>query len=80
MTTSYALKKIEDKGPLFVGPNTPTYEGMIIGEHVLESDLEMNACRKKELTNIRVSGMTASEDKLHPPRLMSLEEMIAYIR
>jgi GTP-binding protein len=39
------LRKIEDKGTLFVGPGTPTYEGMIIGEHVLETNMEMNATR-----------------------------------
>ena len=53
---------------------------MIIGEHNLESDMEMNAARKKETTNIRVSGMQAQEDKLHPPKVMGLEECIAYIR
>ena len=45
MTTPYSLRKIEEKGTLFVGPGTPTYEGMILGEHVLESDMEMNAVK-----------------------------------
>ena len=44
-TTAYALRKIEEKGTLFVGPGVPTYEGMIIGEHVLEADMEMNATK-----------------------------------
>ena len=54
--TTYALKKIEDKGVLFVGPGMPVYEGMVIGEHNLESDMEMNAARAKATSNIRVSG------------------------
>ena len=55
-TTTYALRKIEDKGVLFVGPGTPTYEGMVIGEHVLDADIHMNAVKAKATTNIRVSG------------------------
>ena len=47
MSTSYALRDIEDKGTLFIGPNTPSYMGMVIGEYVLESDMEMNPCKVK---------------------------------
>lgn len=53
---------------------------MVIGEHVLETDIEMNAAKEKETTNIRVSGGTGVEEKLSPPRLMGLEDCIAYIR
>ena len=53
---------------------------MVIGEHVLETDMEMNAARQKEVTNIRVSGSATQEEKLSPPKIMSLEEAIAYIR
>ena len=49
MTTAYSLRKIEEKGTLYVGPGVPTYEGMILGEHVLESDMEMNAVKAKRL-------------------------------
>ena len=45
-----------------MGPNFPVYQGMVIGEHLLESDMEMNACRAKQLTNIRVKG---SEDAIN---------------
>lgn len=79
-TTAYALRKVQNKGPLFVGEGVPTYEGMVIGEHVLEADMEMNAVKAKEVTNIRVSGAVDVVDKLSPPRIMSLEEAIAYIR
>ena len=78
--TTYALKKIEDKGVLFVGPGSPVYEGQVIGEHNLESDMEMNAARAKETTNIRVSGATGVESKLSAHKQMGLEECIAYIR
>ena len=79
-TTAYALRKIEDKGVLFVGANVPTYEGMVIGEHVLESDMEMNAVKAKATTNIRVTGAVEVVDRLAPPRIMGLEDAIAYIR
>lgn len=79
-TTTYALRKIEEKGTLFVGAGTPTYEGMVIGEHVLDSDLEMNSVKAKATTNIRVSGAVVVEERLSPPRTMGLEDAIAYIR
>jgi len=56
MTTSYALRDCEEKGVLFVGANTPTYMGMVIGEHVLDSDMEMNPCKSKKVTNVRAVG------------------------
>ena len=69
-----------DKGVLFVGSHMPTYEGMIIGEHNLESDLEMNAVRAKATTNIRVTGAVGSETKLQMHKVMGLEECISYVR
>jgi len=80
VTTAYSLRKIEEKGTLFVGPNLPTYEGMVLGEHVLESDMEMNAAKQKETTNIRVTGAKEVVERLSPPRIMGLEDAIAYIR
>ena len=80
LTTAYSLRKIESKGQLFVGPGVPTYEGMVIGEHVLEGDMEMNAVKAKATTNIRVSGAAEVVDRLQPPRIMGLEEAISYIR
>ena len=79
-TTAYALRKIEEKGVLFVGAGVPTYEGMVIGEHVLESDMEMNAVKAKELSNMRVSGFVEQVERLSPPRIMGLEDAVAYIR
>lgn len=79
VTTSYTLQHVQEKGPLFVGPNTPVYEGMVIGEHVLETDMEMNPIKEKKLTNIRTKG---AEDKimLIPARIQTLEECVAILR
>ena len=79
MTTAYALQHVQDKGPLYVGPNQPVYEGMVIGEHVLESDMDMNPCKAKQLTNIRTKG---SEDSVNltAPRSLNLEDAVGLIR
>ena len=60
-TTAYALDKVQTKGNLYVGIGQPVYEGMVIGEHVLETDMDMNPTKAKELTNIRTKG---SEDAI----------------
>jgi GTP-binding protein len=76
---AYALWNLEDRGPMFIEPGTEVYEGMIIGEHSRGNDLEVNPLKGKQLTNIR----TTSKDeavRLTPPRLMSLEQAIAYIQ
>lgn len=75
---AYALFNLQDRGEMFVGHQTPVYEGMIIGEHTRENDLEVNVLKGKQLTNVRASG-TDDAVKLTPPRLMSLEDMMAYI-
>lgn len=79
-TTAYSLKDCEEKGSLFVGPNTPVYPGMVIGEYVLEdTDMEMNPCKAKKLTNIRTVN-SEEQIKLAPARIFSLEEAVSYIR
>jgi GTP-binding protein len=78
VSVAYALWYIEERGPLFIAPGIDIYEGMIIGEHSRGNDLEVNAMKSKQLTNIR----TTSKDeavRLTPPRLMTLEKAIAYI-
>jgi GTP-binding protein len=75
---AYALWNLEDRGPMFINPGTPVYQGMIIGEHSRDNDLEVNPLKAKQLTNIR----TTSKDeaiRLTPPRAMTLEQAIAYI-
>lgn len=80
VSTAYALRDIEEKGSLFIGPNTPVYSGMVIGEYVLEDqDMEMNPTKAKHLTNIRTKG-SEEQIKLQPPRIFSLEEAVTYIR
>lgn len=79
ISTAYALRDIEEKGTLFVGINTPCYEGMVIGEYVLDDDMEMNPTKMKHLTNIRMKG-SEEQIKLTPAKIFSLEEAITYIR
>lgn len=70
---------MEPHGPLFLGPNTNVYPGMVIGEHLLDDDIDMNPVKAKKATNIRAAG-SEEQIKLTPPRNMSLEETIAYMR
>ena len=75
---AYALWNLEDRGEMFIEHNTPVYEGMIIGEHTRENDLDVNPIRGKQLTNIRAAGKDDAV-KLKNPRLLTLEQAIAYI-
>jgi GTP-binding protein len=77
-TTAYALEGLEDRGVLFTPPGVEVYEGMIIGEHSRDNDLDVNVVREKKLTNMRAS--TADEAiRLAPPRLLNLEQAIEFI-
>ena len=76
--TAYALDALKARGILFINPNTEVYEGMIIGEHSRENDLDVNPAKKKKLTNMRASG-TDEAVKLAPPRVMGLEEVLEWI-
>jgi len=75
---AYALWNLEERGRLFIGPQETVYQGMIIGEHSRENDLEVNPLKGKKLTNIRASG-TDEAVRLTPPVRMSLEAAIAYV-
>ncbi|NYS23408.1 translational GTPase TypA [Rhodobacteraceae bacterium 2376] len=75
---AYALWNLEDRGRMFINPQDPVYQGMIIGEHSRDNDLEVNPLKGKKLTNVRASG-TDDAVKLTPPVQMSLEQAIAYI-
>lgn len=79
VTTGYALFHIQPRGELFVSESTQVYEGMVIGENSRENDLDVNVIKEKKLTNMRASG---SDESLHiaPPRLMSLEQTIEFIK
>lgn len=77
--TSFALETIEQRGTLFVEPGMKTYSGMVIGEYSREGDLEVNPAKAKALSNVR-SVNKEEKVKLTPPKIMSLEEVIAYVR
>jgi len=74
----YALGGLEERGELFVSPQAKVYEGMIIGENAKPEDLEVNPLKSKQLTNFRSTGKDDAI-RLTPPRVMSLEQAIAYI-
>ena len=78
VSVSFALWKLEDRGKMFIGAQAPVYEGMIIGEHSRENDLDVNPLKGKQLTNVRASG-TDEAVRLTTPVTMSLEQAIAYI-
>lgn len=78
VSVAYALWNLEDRGRMFIGPQEQVYEGMIIGEHSRDNDLEVNPLKGKKLTNVRASG-TDEAVRLTPHIRMSLEEAIAYI-
>lgn len=77
-TTAYGINGLQDRGVMFVSPGEQIYEGMIIGENSRESDMDVNPCKKKHVTNMRASG---SDDtvRLVPPRVYSLEQALEYI-
>ncbi len=77
-TTRYGLFNTQERGNLFVGPQTPVYEGMIVGENPKNDDIAVNPCKKKQLTAIRSAG---ADEKLllTPPIIFSLEEAIEFI-
>ena len=77
-TTGYSLLSLQERGQLFVGPGTPVYEGMIVGENARADDMDVNPTKEKKLTNIR-SSTAESFEKLIPPRLMPLEQALEFI-
>ena len=78
VSVPYAIFNLEDRGKFFIGSQEDVYQGMIIGEHNRENDLEVNPLKGKKLTNVRASG-TDEAVRLTTPVKMSLEEAIAYI-
>ena len=78
VSTTYGLFQSQDRGPLFIGPATPVYEGMIVGENPKPDDIEVNVCREKHLTAIRSTGADEKLTLITPVQL-SLEEAIEFI-
>jgi GTP-binding protein len=77
-TTAYALNGLQDRGVLLVGPGIEVYEGMVIGEHSRDNDLDVNIVREKKLTNMRASSADDAI-RLVPFRPMNLEQAIEFI-
>ncbi len=77
-TSTYGLKNAEERGVLFVGPGVDVYEGMVVGESMRVTDLAVNVCKKKHLTNMRQSNKDI-EVRLNAIRQMSLDEAIEYL-
>ncbi|HAJ47161.1 MAG TPA: translational GTPase TypA, partial [Alphaproteobacteria bacterium] len=75
---AYSLNMLEERGQLFIEPGTKVYEGMIIGEHSRDNDLDVNPLRAKQLSNVRAAGKDDAI-RLTPPRVMTLEQAIAYL-
>ena len=77
-TITYSLHRLQERGELFVGPQTKVYGGMVIGTHNRDVDIVVNPCITKKLTNVRSAG---ADEKLFltPPRDLSLEQAIAFI-
>ena len=78
-STGYGLFNTQSRGRLFIGPGTPVYEGMIVGENPKNEDIVCNVCKKKQLTNTRASG---SDDALRlvPHSVLSLEQSLEFIK
>jgi GTP-binding protein len=76
--TAYAIYNLQERGEIFVEPQTPVYEGMIVGENSRPNDMDVNVTKEKKQTNMRAS--TADEAiRLIPPRVLSLEQAIEFI-
>jgi len=76
---AYAIWKLQDRGPMIVTPGERVYQGMIVGEHTRENDLEINVLEGKKLTNVRAAGKDEAV-RLTPPISFTLEKAIAYIQ
>jgi GTP-binding protein len=79
ITTSYGLKNAEERGGLFIGPGVEVYAGMVVGEQTRPGDIGVNVCKKRHVTNVRSSNKEIDE-RLTPPREMSLDQCIEYLR
>ena len=77
-TTGYGIFSLQDRGTMFISPGQQVYEGMIVGENARDIDMDINPCKKKNVTNMRTS---ASDEaiRLTPPRILSLEQALEYI-
>ena len=75
---TYGLFNAQERGTLFIGPGEKVYSGMVVGQNGKSDDIEVNVCRRKQLTNTRASGSDEAL-KLSPPKVMSLEQCLEFI-
>lgn len=75
---AYAIFNLQPRGAFFIAPQTACYEGMVIGEHAKENDIEVNIMKGKKLTNVRASG-TDDAIKLVPPRQLTIESILEFM-
>ncbi|BFK88703.1 translational GTPase TypA [Pseudoflavonifractor sp. DSM 107456] len=75
---TYGLFNAQERGSLFIGPGTPVYAGMVVGETPKQEDISVNICKKKQLTNMRASGSDEAL-RLTTPRQMSLEQCLEFL-
>ena len=76
---TYGLRAAEERGILFIAAGTPVYAGMVVGEQPRDADMEVNVCKAKKLTSMRENTKGEIEQRLSPPRIMSLDEAIEYL-
>lgn len=77
--TAFAMLNLQERGTLFVSPTTEVYEGMIVGENSRSDDMDVNITKEKKLTNMR-SSTSEETEKVIPPRQLSLEQALEFIR
>jgi GTP-binding protein len=77
-SVTYGLFSAQDRGTLFIGPGEKVYSGMVIGQSSRAEDIELNVCKKKQLTNTRSSSADEAL-RLTPPRILSLEQALDFI-
>ncbi|NLP40756.1 MAG: translational GTPase TypA [Veillonellaceae bacterium] len=77
-TTGYGIYSVQDRGVMFVSPGQAVYQGLIVGENARESDMDINPCKKKHVTNMR-SSSSDEAIRLTPPRIFSLEQALEWI-
>jgi GTP-binding protein len=78
VATTYGMYGVQDRGQFFITPGQDVYAGMIVGQHIRDSDLEVNVCREKHLTNMR-NNRGEETLRLEAPRTLSLDDAIEYI-
>ncbi|MBE3602110.1 translational GTPase TypA [bacterium] len=78
VATGYAIFHLQERGRFFISAGDPVYEGMIVGEYSRETNLPVNVCREKKLTNIRAAGHDEAI-RLTPPRVMTLDAALEWI-